>query len=407
MTDLDQLLRDTLHARAATITEAPHLETTPRRADRSRWLLVAASVATVLVAAGGVAVWGLGRSNGQDHAGGGYAQSCPAMLPKAWSDAFAAPRSTVPGFSASVVAATAYGDVVVWGDVQTDTTTGIGLRPVGGTVRTLYTVPAGWTVQTSVDGADLVLSLGPVARGPNVKDIVAINLRTSTVRHLLPLTGTLSDTAVADRAASVLDGIVYWIAIPHGTDPGQSVGAVVAYDLRRHRATVVAHAHGLLAQPDDPGGVMWDGGGVARRGVPAAVPSTRSDDYHSISRTYGSVVTDGIDYAWIPIDRQNQVVWTDTRGDARSWTLAAGSVPGKPDVVAVSGPFVVLLPDEHEAPRYYVLDTRTGALAATGVDATGAGVTLGTRMVLGTQAASQAPTTSIVLDTAHLPRLTC
>ena len=404
MSDLEALLRDTLHGRAATVIDAPPLLGAPDRHGRSRWLLVAATVAAVLVAGGGIAVWGLGRGTSSQHSGGGYARTCSATLPAAWKKASAAPEVTVEGHYASVVAVTSYGDVVTWMTGRLHQVAHVGLRKNTGTTRTLFAGAPDDSISTSVDGPDLVLSVAPTGSGqslgPNVQDVVAIDLRTSTVRHLLPAAGMPAGDVVGDRAAVVLDGLVYWTAVPRGAQAKSGSGTVLAYDLTRHRASVVARHASLQSTEDERRGVFWTGGGVVARGVPAAVPGPRA-------KGVTAVVSDGTNFAWLGAGNPRVLGWADAAGDERRWSLDTVDGPGVEfQPIAVSGPFVFLEPMGSGDPHAYVLDTRTGATADSGIMASG-GTAHGTSVAMITRHDDNGALGTVLVDTAHLPTLTC
>ncbi len=403
MSDIEQLLRDTLHGRAATIFDGPELLTAaPHHAARSRWLLVAAAVAAVLVAAGGVAVWGLGRGT-SEQSGGGYARTCPATLPAAWKAAFTATPITVDGRGTSVRKLTAYGDLLSW--LDSAGSQHLGIRSATGRVHSLDDVMRGRTLSgNSVDGRTLVLSIAPKAtkRIPDgmVDDIVAVDLRTFAVRDVLTAAHQPVGYVVADKAAVVQDGVVYWVSV-RGTEDPSSVsgqGTVLAFSLRTGRTRTVGHAPALLTY-DDPRGVFWAGGGVPRRHVPSAVPPAQDAQGRS-----SIAVSDGRDFAWLRTARSHLVGWADAAGDERSWQLPRSDDDIIP--VAVSGPFVFLALGTVR-PDLFVLDTRSGAVVDSGWETFMVATGTGSRVVFGARANTHGPLSNVALDTEHLPELHC
>ena len=296
------------------------------------------------------------------------------------------------------------GDVVDWFD--TAGTEHLGLRDTSGRLRSLDDVLRGRRLSgTGVDGRTLLLSIAPTATkavpDPLVDDLVAVDLSDLTARDVLDAPGVPHDTLVADKAAAVVDGTVYWVAVPRGAQDPSTSGTVLALHLATGRVQVVGHAANLLSGPDEPRGVFWTGGTVRRSGVPASVPALRDDGYDP-------VVSNGPDFAWLRSDGDLHLIgWADTTGDQRRWDVTtSGGADVRADPIAVSGPFVLLEPQGVGDAHVFVLDTRTGAVADGGVQTFGATAD-GTRVAVTTRADDRAPFRSTVLDTTHLPGLQC
>ena len=404
--DLEQLLRDTLQGRAATVTDAPTVPAPDGRSDgsrRSHWLLVAATVALILVVGAGVAVWGLGHGGSAEKSGGGYARSCRAALPPAWRTALTAAPTAVQGRPTTVLELTRYGDVVDWLDANG--AEHLGLRSSSGQLRSLDDVLRGRRLSgTGVDGRTLLLSIAPaVTRAvpdPLVDDLEAVDLSDLEARDVLAAPGVPLDTVVADKAAAIVGGTVYWVAVPRGTQDPSTAGRVLALHLATGRVEVAGQATNLLSGPDEPRGVLWDGGTVRRPGVPASVPALRDNGYDP-------VVSNGPDFAWLRSDADVHLIgWADTAGAERRWEVSTIGRDVRADPIAVSGPFVLLGPQGVGDGHLFVLDTRTGAVADSGLQSFGA-TAHGTRVAVVTRANDRTPSRTTVLDTAHLPGLHC
>lgn len=365
MSDLDQLLRDTLHARAATVTDAPALETdAPQRSDRSRWLLVAASVATVLLA--GAAVGYVARNeHEQTQAGGDAASACAADLPTSWQHAVDAATLTADGAQAYPEEGSTNGSIIV-GTYSKALGQNLYLRAKNGGSTKLMNIPFDRiSGNTSWDGRYLAVGSAPKipADSPDtpVDDIAVVDTVLHRTTHLLAKSPTPAGWVVGRGAVVVRSGIVYWGATP--TSESES-GIVLSYAMSTHRYRIVARLSVYPAvQPDPRGGVAWPGGRAGRIVAPARVPPV-IDAAEGIP---AYVVSDGRNWAWTyrTHDRAT-ITWAAASGAGRSFVVdPIHDRRFPPSVNATAGPYVFFGLDEYGSVSY-VLDTRTGAVAPTG-----------------------------------------
>lgn len=404
MNELEALVRDTMHAEAATVTDT---RAGSGLADRPahRWLPATAAAVLVLALGGGTALWQL-HDPDTHHAGtpaptiATAVGSCRATLPAAWRTALAAGSVRAPGGAAAVpVAITPDARTIVTWTRAGRSWYGV-VAPAGRAVRPLYEIPADRDVASlDVDTQTLVLGEIEHARasyGGPIAAVVAVNLGTGKARTILRPGPGRTVAGSVSTAVFIQDGVIYWSLVA----PGSHTGTVEAYVVRKDAAHVLGHTTGQDPTLNrDVRGVTWAGGKVAN---PHAVPL--------VPASAANVVSDGAAAAWQPdtslvhgLRRNGQrVTWADQH------TTRTVTVHGikNPDIALVGGPFVLLgpstarpLPDGDPA-TMQLLDTRTGALAPIAVP-TGALVGAAGRWTFTTG------TGVLLVDTTQLPGLHC
>jgi hypothetical protein len=365
MNELEALVRDTLRAKADTVTETRAGNELTGRPAR-RWLPAVAAAILVLALGGGTALWRLNDS-GTHHAGAPSVAttvgSCPATLPAAWRTALTGRPVTAPGGGVAVPAAMSPDarTIVTWKHTGRSWT---GVIAAGGrAVRPLYEVPADRDVASiDVDAHTLVLSEIDHARasyGGPITAVVTVDLDTGRAMTILRPGPGRALASTTGTAVFIQDGVVYWSLLRTGSPSG----TVQAYDLRTGTTRVVGHTAGQHPTLDrDVRGVTWNGGTVANpQGSPAAAAAA------------DRVVGDGGAVAWQPDARMvrgvlhngQRVRWAD--GHTTRTVTVRGLTD--PDIALVSGPLVLLgAPSSRplvdgDAATMQLLDVRTGALA--------------------------------------------
>jgi len=405
MNDLEDLVRNTLAGRAATVTHGPELTAPPAGRRNTRWLVSAAAAAVVAAAGTAFAVThALGRHH--DEAAGGSARpTCTTSLPPAWKHALAGPTWTVGGLAAWPAAVAKDGTVIA------------ATKDGRGTYRTTLITPAGrmtpllaltrsrhhTIASADTDGRYAVLSLDPGDADPEhpADEILLVDSRTGDRRNLLSSSLPVpSDYVVAWRAAVIQAGVVYWGMTEPVDAPAH--GIVLAYDIARRRYRVLARLHAQPLVLRDPRGVHWQGGLIAARGVPAVVPvAPLGPDWRQ------SVISDGTTYAWQgPTGAPDaQVVYSVHRAEQRHWRVAGPRGLGQFIASAVSGPFV-FGSFSYGSQIMYVLDLRSGAMASLGARYVNGAVAARSRVFVDFQS-KRGTVRSVPIDAPKLPELHC
>lgn len=409
-TDLEDLVRDTLSGRAVTVTDGPTWVETPARRRVNQWV-VAAAAAAVVVAAGTavVAAQVLARRDVESAAGSAH-PTCTAALPPAWKHALAGPAWTVGGLDAWPDAVAKDGTVIAAAVDSSGASYRTSLVTPDGHATALLTVPrhhlgGPWTADT--DGRYAVFNFAPDERVGDsedrpMNDVVIVDPHTGRRRHLLRDAPVPAGFVVAYRGAVIQSGIVYWGMEQPGDQPGR--GIVLAYDVASRRYRVLAHLRESAAVLRDPRGVHWADGLVPATGVPTSVPvAPASLEWRQ------RVLSDGTSYAWAGrTDAPDaQVVYWARGAVQHHWRVVSSRRLGAFDAMSVSGPFIFGV-HSNAGSNMYVLDTRTGAIAALAkqryiYQATAAG----SRVYLDMDASHPGRVPTVPIDTSKLPELRC
>jgi hypothetical protein len=344
----------------------PHAEPGARRRPHRRTAGLAVAAA-VLAAAVSVSVASLrGTSEARNQAGSANAiPVCMSRLPSSWGTALRAHPIRVAGQNLSIVAVDGQGDVIVqW------TVAGRSLRigrVTGDAVEQIARVAlrADQAVaRVAVDAHSVVVELMPRpedgAQRVNVEDIVLIDRHTGRVTHLLPSApippGYVSAAGPGSWAV-LQDGVYYWL---EGPDQDNAPQTLLSYDTATK--AYAARATQQAAVYWSPLGISWDGGSIPAGGLPPVLPPT---EQHKQTLAY-----DGASVAWSTYDRPSLVHWSDRTGHTR---VLEQKVMSQLAIEAVSGPYILLTSgegDDHDKVNgnVQILDTRTGALADTGIN---------------------------------------
>lgn len=362
--DIDQLLSDTLHGRAATVTDAPPVADNLSGGHRSRWLLVAATAVTVFAIGAGVAY--LSHDDRQGTPAGDEAPSaCATVLPVAWSRASDARPVSAGGLPAVPDEGAADGSVVL-STYRKAVGQTVFVRGRDGRATKLVTVPDNRiTGHTSWDGRYLAVASAPKipTDSPDtpVDDIAVLDTRRHRTVHVLTDAPTPAGWVVGRGAVVVRGGIVYWGETPSAE---AETGSVLSYDIARDRYRIVARlAEYPSVQPDPRGGVTWPGSTVGHRTAPPDVPAV----VDAAGDIPAYVVTDGRNWAWTFRTHDRATIdWAAAGGAGRS--VLVDPVHDRrfpPSLDATAGPYVFFGLNGYGSVSY-VLDTRTGAVAPTG-----------------------------------------
>jgi hypothetical protein len=332
---------------------------------RRAWMPAAATVATVLVCAGGLAAWrAVGRAGDGTSAGGAAAAAvCAGTLPAGWSAARLDVPLRVEGNDAVPQATAPDGDLLVsWS--STPTMIEFGLRAPDGAVTRVASFAQDGNRGVGVGGTDgkyAVFTSSPDASSaPN--DIVLVDIASHTRMHLLPAAPAPAGWVVRSDPA-LQDGYVYWGMTPPNDD---SHGIVIRYAIATHSYRVLARLDRFPEVISDVRGVAWPGDAEYRTGLPAALNPLLDQTGAPVDR----LVTDGRTYAWQMINGDQSVFhWADSSGNTRAFRLSLGEGHDGAAVTAVSGPFLFFHVNKSSHTES-VLDTRTGALAPAGLDET-------------------------------------
>jgi hypothetical protein len=358
---MDTALREMLRERAQDITSVPaHLVDLdiPREPTRTRpnyWLIAAAVVAVLAVAAGITAL-------AQRHIASAPAKpvpvtnlpGCKATLPRAWIQATRHP-SRASGWAVLDVATdgTALVARTDPSEVELDSLTSHRAVPLA--------IPAGLRLESGAfTGSYAVIGLGSGIQLERI-DIVDVATR-RTVRSVRVGSG---DGSISQQLA-VSDGRVYW----DERDSGRAKDGVIrSYDIATGSRQVV-YSGRYTAPGASAGGVYWsDPNGQVRIRIAAShLPSAVRDATTPISGV--TLATDGTRYAWYDAAHR-RIGWSDGSEVRYVSTPRLPVTHHVPAGIAVAGPYVFFADNS----RYYggVVDMRTGAVA----DLSGPGVTHG------------------------------
>ena len=414
--DLEQLVRSTLHERAAEVDSGPQWAAASRATRR--WPVVTVAAAAVVLIAGAGAVWRAERST-RDLAGGRYPATCAAALPPAWLKALNARPISVDGSPAEVDGVTSDGSAIAQ-TLRGRYAEQLLLVSPTGAVTPLYSLPEGGSgLETDVGGSSVVLSISASRKVDattnfisGVTSIVAINTRTHHISRLLHTAPTALRPSARDARSArnqvgnaVVQGQwVYW-TVPKGK-PSAAKGVVVGYDFATHHYRRVGTYHHGGGVTRDARGVWWPGGSIAASHVPSGVAPLHPET--TFRRVFQhSVDTDGKDFAWAQT-AERIVHWAGP--DSRSAGFEVEQMdsdddPGFQPIVGVAGHVVLMFTTDQSA-TYHLLDTRTGALADTDIGPGGSAFAVGSTLYL-TRPLSGAGQGTVVIDTAKLPELHC
>jgi len=420
--EFETLLRQTLTARAGTVSSGPtwnadtpdheqvasRLQVLGRR--RTRWIAPLTAAAAVIMVATGVVA--LGHSGGGKRAvhlapAGG---SCTTSLPSAWRKAINSGRVDLNTTSAIVqnfpLGSTDRG--IVTTALTADGSENLVLIGRSGSPRVLYRqadarqTPLGVIdldgkfalVGTTAMVADPTQSGGGLIVYENiVVDLELIDMDTGQARQLAHMSADDQRTGnnTIDGAA-IQDSRVFWDVRAKNTS---HTGRVLEFDIGTG-ATRTA-ATGYVSGPQhDVAAVTWHGRTVLAQHLPTAVKKVvqRNDHYQYLN-------SDGQNFAWVEGTR---IVWVHGR-TLRSRDQSAFSLP---KISGLVGPYVFFSPYD-DAGDTLVMDTRTGAVASTGVSPLG-----GTNVSNGLFTMTLVPkhhgnndAYMMLLDTTTLPGLHC
>lgn len=413
--DLETLLRDTLSARAETITRGPNWQPAQPRQRRRRWVAPLIAAAAVLAVAGTVVA--IHASSGRQratHPSGtpsptptssapSLTAMCTTSLPSVWRTRLADGTGTFGAESAYPLAAGADGAVLVTRDFGTARDVVLVARD--GSVRRIYSVPApdqNQVLDGALDGNYALIDVSRLPRNSNgvlqtVIQVVLVDLHTG--KQTVVARADASGGRTID-GATLYDGRVYYDVRPKYVSRRS---AIHVYDIAHRSDRVVATALGNgpgEAPTLMPQGVVWSRATMqlgAARQLPGPVARAINGDP---LRTH--LATDGTAYAWIPGPRE-LAWWAPSLKAPRVFVLPGGASSLTP---TVAGPLVLYTPDTAQQEEYsqYMLDARTGAstvLPHVDMSAvSGGGVFAGDRRTSGATAV-------VRLDSATLPELRC
>ena len=378
---------------------APAAPSGPPRRRRARVFAAAAAVATL---AGGSAYLWSGARSGDNEAADGVTPVCIAALPSAWRQALQTMPSAEPTSVAETpLAVTADGHVQYW-DVA-DGAFNVFTAAEGGGPMAIYrlTLRAGQAVaRVAVDDTSIVVELSPPVtqdgKPNNVEDIVLVDQRTGEIKHLLagaPVPRGDVSGANPGSWATLQDGVYYWL---EGAGYDNAPQTLMSYDIAS--GTYGAVDTGQAAVYLTALGISWDGGSIPVRNLPPVHPP--------VDLVRQTVASDGESLAWATYDDPSTVHWADNSGASRVLTQ---DVMSDLTVQAVSGPYVFLTSGEGSDSDQVngdiqVLDTRTGALVDSGIQAAMARVSRGGIVAIADESGSFG---TQVLDVNDLPELTC
>lgn len=357
--EIGSALRTMLRERSQDITSVPprlldvDVTREPKRPRPNVWLIAAAVVAVLAVAAG---VTALARR----HTASRPAKpvpvritnlpGCKTALPHAWIQATRHPTGPVGNLAAMATDGTALVARKDGSDLELDTLTAHRAVPL--------TIPAGLRIQyTSFTGNDLVIGLA--RSGIQLERVDVVDMTTlQTVRSLR--IGAIS------QQMAVSDGRVYW---DERQSPRSKNGVIRSYDIASGRRQVV-YSGRFTAPLASAAGVYWsEANGPARIRIATHLPPAVRDATTPISGV--TMATDGTHYVWYDAAHR-RIGWSDgteIRYVPAKWLTVTDHDPT--GGVAVAGPFAFAVDNS----RSYgdVIDMRTGAVA----DLSGPGVTHG------------------------------
>jgi hypothetical protein len=362
------------------------VEPAPPQRRRARTILpILAGAAAVATALGVISVGGGGSA--RQGPGGAATPVCVTALPPAWQAALSARTVTVDGTGATGEAVGTDGTVVLsW--LGTDGMWRVGTVAPGATnVHQVYRQPTpGRVWGFAADSHFAVVTVGR-SKG-RVDEFVLVDLATGDTTNPLadaPPGATPSDP----KEPTLQDGTLYWLGDAEHAD------TLYSYDIsaRSYDSTQIDLADFHWT----PLGFVWSDGSIPAAGLPSIRPP--------LSDRGISVAHDGSTLAWSYYDDAATVHWSEQSGTTRDLDQ---HVMQFLTVDAVAGPYVFLNSGEGSdtdqvTGDVQILDTRTGAMADTGLryweaDHSADGVvTLSPRI----------GDTVRILDTNNLPGLHC
>lgn len=405
--DLETLLRDTLAARAETITHGPNWQSPQASARRHRqWVapLIAAAV-VVSVAATVVAIETASHTHPATHPTGTpsptpVTKSCVTSLPTSWRSALSRGTTTAAANTAFPLDVTSNGSVLVSRDFGNSRD--VALVSATGVARRVYSIPSPdqyQVLRATVAGSFALIPVSRLPRAANgvipvVIRIVLVNVQTGAARTVTAV-GARDYKAGANTidGATMSDGHVYYDVRAHFAS---QAAAIHDYDIATHTDRVIATSpvEVALGPALQARGVVWAPPYVGGVGVARPLPN-------EVDKSTDSLVGDDSSYAWIGPGHRI-AYWAPGMGVAKEFRIA-GATPTS--LVTAAGPFVLY---ETNATGVRVLDTRSGAIVtAPAVEpfATSRhGVIAGYALTGGGKVR---PTALVRLDTSKLPELHC
>jgi hypothetical protein len=278
--------------------------------------------------------------------------------------------------------------------------------------RSIYSVPQpdqNQVVDASMDGGHAALDLDRLPRNangviPTARKVLLIDLSNGAIKQLDGVSDAEIAGAVEHKTINgslLWNGHVYWNV---KKTFASATSTIKDYDLATGETSVAGQGVGQAGSGAPtllPTGVAFNypqSQSVAvPRTVPADLPAAATADVNRL-------VTDGTAYAWVTKDHK-VMSWGPERNAITTVRLPRGVLPS---LQAVGGGFVFFADEADVRQRNFVLDVRTGAVAALaemqpfGYSATG--VVVGYRFV---GAVKESATAAARLDTRKLPELTC
>ncbi len=371
-----------------------------RRAHRSRVAPLLAAAAVVVSVSVGLALHNLGTTDNAPGSGNAT-PACRTPLPTAWRTALHARQLTVDGKWLSADSITSDGLVVAhW--YAADGSLHLGTSSDGARIKDLFRLPVAanrFVTRIAADAKTAVIALAPNrpkdSPSSPVDELRLVDLATGRSENILPEAPMpVGDVVGPGGWAVIQDGVVYWLA---GPDYDNAPQMLMSYDIA-HR-TYAARPTGEADVYWNPLGISWRDGSVPVHGLPPVLPAT--GEHHM------TVAYDGSAVAWSLYDDPSTVYWSDSSGVTRA---VSQHLMSQVLVEAVAGPYVLLTYGEGDVKDQVngdvqVLDTRTGALADTGLNAYEANRSRNGTVTFSPNDAAGSPL--LVLDTGGLPPLTC
>jgi len=334
------------------------------RTSTHRRVVLATAAAVAVGASAAVASYLWTENDNRVSPAGSRTAVCVAPLPPQWRQALPAHQIRVDGQAVLPVQVDADGRVTV--DWVVDGVEQVGQVGRDDSVSKIaqLPIPTGHGVMSvSVDSRSVVIVLFRLPTGSSggspsdTDDAVVIDRHTGAVTHLLAGAPVPSGYAFGGHWGNLVDGIYYWAEVPVRGD-GRLNDLLMSYDPTDHSYAVKARGDSLNSNPL---GYFWDGGSFPLMDVPPVHPV--------VTDVAQTMATDGKSLSWSTYDDPSTVFWSDVSGASRAFSQ---NLMHQVSIDGVSGPYVFLSYGEGDdadkvSGSEHVLDTRTGALADTGV----------------------------------------